>query len=217
LKGRARSPLSLVESRGYKQAGGYGGLLRYARAGGSGLAIAPYDWPMHRVFPGHRGLMATPRRGLRVTGILKAREPRRLEVTGVARLRRLGGGVYVVEVLEGSVDEWGLLDPYPEPPITNALEAALEAEPHMLILLAAYTRPHSAASLRYIPPQPAAIVDVCLEGRPLAWRAWSLAPEWIPRVCIDSQGPEDLPGAEARAGAVEEALEKLREILKPRG
>jgi len=211
------SPLSHVESRGYGRAGGYGGLLRYTRTGGSGLAVAPYDWPLHRVFPGHRGLMATPWPGLRLAGILKAREPGRLEVTGKARVEEVGGGVYVVEVVDGSVDEWGLLDPYPTPPTLHILEAALEAGPHTLILLAAYTRPHSAAMLRHIPPQPAAIVDACVGGRPMAWRAWKLAPGWIPRVCIDSQGPEDLPGAEAMAGAVEGAIEKLGGILKPWG
>lgn len=215
--GRDWSPLSAVESRGYEPAGGYGGLLRYARPGGSGLVVAPYDWPMHRVFPGHRGLMAAPWPGLMASGILKAREPRRLEVTGRARLERLGGGVYVVEVVEGSVDEWGLLDPYPEPPTAHILEASLKAGPHMLVLLAAYTRPHSASMLRHIPPQPAAIVDVCIGGKPMAWRAWRLAPEWIPRVCLEARDPGGLPGAQVQPGVVEEAVEKLGALLSPRG
>ena len=212
----AWEPFTALGEAGYKHVGGYGGYTWLAGPGGVGLVVLAYDWPMHRVFPGPHGLRATPRPGLRLTGTHWAREPTLLRATGRARLHCGHTGACRVEAFEGLVDEWGLLDPYPrEPPAAAPVLAAIQAGPSRILALAAHTRPHSALILTHLPPQPAAIVDVCTSGQPLASRAWRLAPPWLKVTCIEAEGDPDLPGARPKPGSINEAVEELQHTLKP--
>jgi hypothetical protein len=218
-----RGPHGVVEEAGYRPVRWWGAAVLYSHPEPRlwGLAVAPMDWPMHRLFQAPGGVGVTPREGLTLEGVMAVREPGRLEVVGAASVERLAGGALRARPVEGRLHPWGLLDPYTPRPgsvhpwltLLSALAARLR--PARILLIAAYTRPHSRIVLRDLPPQPAVAVDICGPGGPLT-SAWAGAPGWLRVACVEAPGLPGLPGAGLSRGALERALGEVEGLLGPR-